>query len=259
MSFGLEGFGTDTFGRANWGKKVTWEALPQIYRNKDDGSLEKFTGAIEDLFNEIKRYTDLYLNLFDPRQIRKDLLETLASNFGITKETRWSDDFLMYFIEAISTIVRMKGRTKSIEVILRIAGFNATVEDLYEVEVKASDPDEYFLLRYGDDKAIYGENKLLEETITYQYGLGDWKNRTDAEEWANSFATPRNFYPLPYIRIKIDEYPGKRNEFTVKDVDMILRLVKLVKPCTAKVIFLICNIVFDDMLTIGDSVIIEEV
>lgn len=95
--FGRDSFGTFVFGRADIGNDYLIKKVPRIYKELDVGQnfvLKRFLEAIAALLNDI--YIPKIVNftdLIDPRKIRLDLIDFLASNFGIKTDEEEDEDF----------------------------------------------------------------------------------------------------------------------------------------------------------------------
>lgn len=66
VGFGRSRFGESPFGYSDWGRRVTWEFLPQYDRDADAGELEAFSDVMSDLFTALKRKVDKIPDLLDP-------------------------------------------------------------------------------------------------------------------------------------------------------------------------------------------------
>lgn len=94
--FGRDEFGRFLFGLADVGNDLLLKKVPAIYRDLDrfhDFVLTRFLKAIADEYNDVFLESVVnFLDLINPRLIRLDLIDFLASNYGI-KTDEEEDEF----------------------------------------------------------------------------------------------------------------------------------------------------------------------
>ena len=132
--FGHGPFGHGPFGKADWARIVLWDELPVKFRERDEesgGYFRKFVFSLCPSFNWLRDHIAKFKDLTDPRQIRHDLLEYLAGNFGISIDLAEPEEYQRMRTALATRWNLIKGLNESYVVLCRVHGFEAQVLSLW--------------------------------------------------------------------------------------------------------------------------------
>lgn len=164
--FGYRDFGNHPFGGVDWCQIVLWEEMPEQMRDQDEEVGYPYKNFIEAMcpsFEWLRKYIERFRTLTDARDIRHDLLEYFAQNFGIDIDLAEPEEYQRTRANLAARWNIIKGTVESYIVLCRVHGFEVDVIPLWW------DGDDY----YADAPHILNE----EPTFTTTTVSGDTKYR----------------------------------------------------------------------------------
>ncbi len=132
--FGYSNFGNSPFGGVNWCKIVLYDEMPESLREQDAEAGYPYRNFIDGMcpnFEWLRKYIQRFKNLTDPWEIRKDLLQYFAMNFGIDIDLAEPEQFQRMRSSLAARWNIIKGTVDSYVVLCRVHGFEVNVIPLW--------------------------------------------------------------------------------------------------------------------------------
>lgn len=134
IGFGNYYFGEMPFGHIDWARIVLWEELPEEAKIKDKEAgypYRDFVFSVCPSFEWLKKNVDRFKNLDDHNKIRLNLLQYLASNFGIDLDIEQPEEYQRMRVQVAGKWNVIKGTVSSYYVICGVYGFDVDVVKLW--------------------------------------------------------------------------------------------------------------------------------
>ena len=186
--FGHGGFGSTSFGAADWARIVLWDELPSNIRADDEaagGAFREFVTALMPSFRWLTDHIERFRSVIEFDQARPELLRYVADAFGIRLDLEQPVDFQRLRLSLLARWNVIKGTEEAIRAVGKCYGFDV---DVYRVFAGCDGTEVSEPVNVGAEKSDYSVSGSGPYDMLIEFG------NTDLEPGTVSIQVGSTFY-----------------------------------------------------------------